>query len=159
LATVRGPKLYTNLGNGQFRDDSSILPAEACYDLTGAAWIDADGDGKLDLLLANGFHGLKLCKNNMPDDPAARSAPPRVSQWHYIGPFDNTAKKGVAGVFPPEKDQDLKKQHGGRNGAVTWKPGNFTDGVPNSLTLFPPPFNNDSVIYLHREIETATPLE
>jgi len=55
LATLAGPKLYTNLGNGNFRDDTKLLPAEPCYNLTAAAWLDYDGDGKPDLLLAMAF--------------------------------------------------------------------------------------------------------
>ncbi len=34
LATANGPKLYTNLGKGQFRDDSHLLPKEQGYNLT-----------------------------------------------------------------------------------------------------------------------------
>src|SRR5262245_16613602 len=34
LATLAGPKLYTNLGGGAFRDDTSLLPQEPYYDLT-----------------------------------------------------------------------------------------------------------------------------
>src|SRR5262249_38585141 len=63
LATPVGLKLYTNLGKGQLRDDSHLLPAEPYATLTAAAWIDYDGDGKPDILLANGFHGLKLYRN------------------------------------------------------------------------------------------------
>ncbi len=63
LATPSGPKLYTNLGKGAFRDDSALLPKEDAYNLTAAAWIDHDGDGKPDVLLGNGFHGLRLYRN------------------------------------------------------------------------------------------------
>jgi hypothetical protein len=63
LATPLGPKLYTNLGNNIFRDDSHLLPKEAAYNCTAAAWIDYDGDGKPDILLGNGFHGLRLYRN------------------------------------------------------------------------------------------------
>jgi hypothetical protein len=63
LATPNGPRLYANLGKGQFRDDSKLLPQEAAYNLTAAAWGDFDGDGRPDILLANGFHGLRLYRN------------------------------------------------------------------------------------------------
>src|SRR5262249_30584385 len=43
LATSSGPKLFTNLGGGNFRDDSHFLPKEPGYNLTAAAWIDYDG--------------------------------------------------------------------------------------------------------------------
>src|SRR5262249_25556922 len=63
LATPTGPKLFTNLGGGNFRDDTKLLPREPYYDLTAAAWIDYDGDGQPDILLGNGFHGLRLYRN------------------------------------------------------------------------------------------------
>jgi hypothetical protein len=63
LATPTGPRLYTNLGAGTFRDDSALLPQEPAYNLTAAAWIDYDGDGKPDVLLGNGFYGLRLYRN------------------------------------------------------------------------------------------------
>jgi hypothetical protein len=68
LATSTGPKLYTNLGRGTFRDDSARLPKEPGYNLTAAAWGDFDTDGKPDILLANGFHGLRLYRNVRPEE-------------------------------------------------------------------------------------------
>jgi hypothetical protein len=70
LATPTGPRLYTNLGGGNFRDDTALLPKEACYNVTAVAWIDYDGDGRPDILLGNGFHGLRLYRNFY--DPAKR---------------------------------------------------------------------------------------
>jgi hypothetical protein len=69
LATATGPKLYTNLGKGNFRDDSYLLPPLPACGLTAAAWIDYDGDGRPDILLANGYHGLRLFRNTA-FDPA-----------------------------------------------------------------------------------------
>src|SRR5260370_37608341 len=59
LATPTGPKLFTNLGN-RFRDDSHLLPKEACYNLTAAAWSYYDCDGRSHILLGNGFPVLRL---------------------------------------------------------------------------------------------------
>ena len=159
LATVNGPKLYTNLGKGQFRDDSALLPQEKCYDLTAAAWLDADGDGQPDILLANGFHGLRLYKNKLTANDIAKLAPPKLGPWHYIGPFENAGQKGFATVYPPEKDLDLKKQHPAKGGNVAWKQGDFPDGNINNLALFAPQFNSNSVVYLLREIEVAAAAE
>jgi hypothetical protein len=69
LATPSGPKLFTNLGSGAFRDDSECLPKEPSYNLTAACWIDYDSDGRPDLLLANGFHGLRLYRNQVKPNP------------------------------------------------------------------------------------------
>ena len=77
LATPTGPKLYTNLGGGQFRDDSALLPRENAYNLTAAAWLDADGDGRPDILLANGFHGLRLYRNKRPADADPKKPLPK----------------------------------------------------------------------------------
>lgn len=82
VATMFGPRLFTNLGKLSFRDDTALLPKEEGYDLTAVAWVDADGDGKTDVLLANGFHGLRLYRNTgRPERPfedasAAVSLPP-----------------------------------------------------------------------------------
>lgn len=64
LATPAGPKLFTNLGKGEFRDDSRLMPVEPAYNLTCAAWIDHDSDGRPDVLLGNGWHGLRLYRND-----------------------------------------------------------------------------------------------
>jgi hypothetical protein len=81
LATPAGPKLLTNLGGGNFRDDTALLPKEAHYNLTAAAWLDYDGDGKPDILLGNGFHGLRLYRNKgkadaPPPQPGKAPTPP-----------------------------------------------------------------------------------
>jgi hypothetical protein len=83
LATATGPKLYTNLGSGTFRDDTALLPKEPHYNLTAAAWIDYDGDGKPDILLGNGFHGLRLYRNRGKAEPVPPQPgkPPQPPQW------------------------------------------------------------------------------
>ncbi len=145
LATPTGPKLYTNLGKGNFRDDSHVLPKEPGYNLTCAAWIDQDGDGRPDILLGNGWYGLHLYRNRGKTDEAG---PLVVSDWSYAGPFAN-AGRGFDTVYPPEKGVDLKAKYKGKGGAdVAWKAGKFTDAQVNSLALFAD--NNDAVVYLHR---------
>ena len=62
LATFAGPKLLTNQGTA-FKDDSALLPKEAYYNVTAAAWLDYDGDKRPDILIANGFLGLRLYRN------------------------------------------------------------------------------------------------
>ncbi len=136
LATPSGPRLYTNLG-GTFRDDSHLLPHEPAYNLTAAAWLDYDGDGRPDLLLGNGFHGLRLYRNKGPVDAGA--APLRLGKWSYIGPFPNPNGQGFNTVYPPEKDINLTRKYGGKNGEeAVWREGKFTDGEINNLALFRP---------------------
>lgn len=153
LATPLGPKLYTNQGNGQFRDDSHLLPREPGYNLTAAAWIDYDGDGKPDILLGNGYHGLRLYRNKGSVD--IRTRPLVLGQWHYIGPFSNSQNQGYATAYPPEKEIDLTKKYTGRGGReVVWKDGKFIDGEINNLAIFNPEHAVHSVVYLYREINS-----
>jgi hypothetical protein len=159
LATASGPKLYTNLGKGQFRDDTRLLPKEPAYNLTAAAWIDADGDGHPDILLANGFHGLRLYRNLLGSIPVARFTPPRLGDWHAVGPFRHRdgPQKNCETAFDPEKDPFLptKTYKGKRDMPVKWAKGDFPDGQVNGLG----PFGQNCAIYLHRELDAATATE
>jgi hypothetical protein len=158
LAGLDGPKLYTNLGNGQFRDDSHLLPRERCYNLTAAAWIDYDGDGKPDVLLGNGFHGLRLYRNVGAADKA--KTPLLAGPWHYIGPFDYANGQGFTTAYPPEKGVDLKAKYPGKHGEqAIWREGKFADGGINNLALFKPENNTNAVVYLYREIDCNAPME
>jgi hypothetical protein len=153
LATPSGPKLFTNMGGGTFKDDTGLLPHEPYYNLTAAAWIDYDGDGKPDLLLANGFLGLRLYRNK---GPGAVVAPPvKLGKWHYCGPFSNTGQKGFDKLYPPEQEIDFNKKYPGKGGKeAVWKDGDFKDGEINSfLPLFEP--KADVVVYVYREIEAT----
>lgn len=152
-ATPKGPKLLTNLGTGQFRDDSHLLPVAPAYNLTAAAWIDHDGDGRPDLLLGNGFHGLRLYRNK--GKPADDKTPLKLGDWHHIGPFDNAGGKGFFTAYPPETEFDLAKKYAGKsNKQVGWVKANFKDGAINNLALFEPQNNQDAVIYLYRQIDS-----
>lgn len=157
VASLGGPRLYTNLGGGNFRDDSQSLPREPAWNLTSAAWMDHDGDGRPDLLLGNGFHGLRLYRNQ---GPTGVAEPLRLGKWRYIGPFNHADRKGFETAFPPEKEIDFSKKYPGKNGEeAVWKDGTFTDGQANNLNLFKPENNTNAVVYVHREIECASPME
>ena len=162
LATPAGPRLYTNLGKAQFRDDTRLLPKEAGYNLTAAAWGDFDGDGRPDLLLANGFHGLRLYQNRRPADAAAKLAPPRFGDWHAVGPFRHMPdpKKNFDTAFEPEKElakgiDPAKVYKGKRDAEIKWTAKKFEDNGVNSLTEF----GQNCATYLSREIEVANAVD
>lgn len=154
LAAPAGPRLYTNLGKGAFRDDSHLLPAEPAYNVTCAAWVDQDADGRPDILLGNGFHGLRLYRNKGKSDIEPALA---LGQWRYIGPFMNKNRAGFKAVYGPEKEIDYRKKYDGKGEQVGWVEGQFTDGQVNNLALFKD--NNDGVVYLHREIRCRADME
>ena len=156
VATPNGPRLFTNLGKGQFRDDSKLLPAEPCYNLTAAAWIDADMDGHPDILLANGFHGLRLYRNLRGQDATAKLPTPKLGDWHAVGPFrvKDTPQENYKTAFGPEADtfDPNKAYKGKRDMEVKWTKLDSTDGNVTSLA----PLGANCAIYLHREIELPT---
>ncbi len=104
LATPTGPRLFLNLGEGQFRDETKRLPKEVAYNLTAAAWGDFTGDGKPDIVLANGFHGLRIYKNIRPE--TAKVVVPKFGEWTAIGIFraQNPADNFKT-AFPVENDK------------------------------------------------------
>ncbi len=63
VAGVAGPRLFTNLGKGLFRDDTKTLPPGLPSYITAAVLADFDNDGRPDLLVADGFAGLRLYRN------------------------------------------------------------------------------------------------
>jgi len=160
LATPTGPRLFHNTGNAEkpFEDLSAGLPQQKYYNLRAAAWIDTDGRGKPDILLADGFLGLRLYRNlGAGTKPLSKLG---AGKWYYAGPFDNTAEKGFDAVYPPEKEIDLKKQYTGKNNEkVEWKEGNFKDGEVNDLSLFKPECNDNSCVYVYRELTTGGPMD
>jgi hypothetical protein len=157
LATSEGPKLFTNLGKGQFRDDTKRLPKELAYNLTAAAWGDFDGDGKPDILLANGFHGLRMYKNVRPEAPKL-PPPPKFTDWHVIGTFraanpaDNYKTE-----FDIEKEKFTpeKEYKGKRNLPTKWAKKEIKEGEPVPV----PEVGGNCATYLYREMEAAAAME
>ncbi len=44
-----------------------------------------------------------------------------LMNWRLVAPFDNTDKKGLAAVYPPEKELDLSASYEGKEGKkITW---------------------------------------
>ena len=56
------PALWTN-EKGVFRDSSQLLPKLEGRNTEGAGWLDANGDGRPDLLMSNGEFGTRLFLN------------------------------------------------------------------------------------------------
>jgi len=158
--TPAGPRLFRNISEKAtlFDDVSSALPRQAYNNLTAAAWIDYDADGRPDLLMADGFTGLRLYRNL-----GVKTVPPTPSttgKWFYAGPFDNTGQKGFDTIYPPETGVDLKKEYTGKNNEkVVWKEGAFVDGQPNDLLIFKPELNTNCVAYIYREINVGAEME
>lgn len=44
-----------------------------------------------------------------------------ITDWHIIGPFDNTEEKGFDVAYPPEEEIDLTETHEGKSGPVSWQ--------------------------------------
>jgi hypothetical protein len=162
LATTSGPRLYTNLGKGTFRDDTRLLPAEPGYHLTAAAWGDFNADGKPDVLLANGVYGLRGYLNHRPDDAVAKTAPPKLGPWHAVGPFRHMPdpKKNHDTAFEPEKEltKDIdagKVYKGKRDAEIKWAKKEYEDnGIANLGE-----FGQNCAVYLSREVEAASAAE
>ena len=43
-----------------------------------------------------------------------------ITNWHLIGPFDNTNKGGFDVAYPPEREISLSNEYQGKKGKVTW---------------------------------------
>src|SRR5260370_41945993 len=83
-----------------------------------------------------------------------------MGKWHYIGPFDYGNGQGFTTAYPPEKQINYKAVYPGCRGEnAPWKEGAFTDGQINSLALFKPQNNQNAVVYVHRDITCAAPME
>ncbi len=123
LATPTGPVLLTNKGDGTFKDDTALLPKEPYYALTSAAWIDVDGSKKQDILLANGYLGLRLYKNKSvaavvaPTTPAAPAAGATTAAPASATPAPVKPAVAVATVPSQPVFEDVSDKVGlGRNG-------------------------------------------
>ena len=73
-----------------------------------------------------------------------------ITDWLLIGPFDNTNRKGIEKVYPPEREFVAKKSYSGRdNQEVSWRKYNENDNEYISLAkLFKP--SDEGVVYARR---------
>jgi len=84
-----------------------------------------------------------------------------VTEWHIIGPFDNTDGVGFAQAFPPERMIDLTAEYPGKDKAVKWQ---YAQSDAKSGTI---DFNKEfgkvkfAVAYAYAEIESpkAMPID
>lgn len=81
------------------------------------------------------------------------SADHYFTDWHIIGPFDNTERKGLAAEYAPEKQFDPSQTYTGKNGAaVKWRAyDDKSGGYINFLKLFDE--KKDVVSYAYRTMK------
>lgn len=77
-----------------------------------------------------------------------------LTEWHLVGPFDNTGMKGFDVAYPPEKGIDLAAKYEGKLGEVTWQKLATTDeyGVFNIAKQTSP--YKGAVMYAHTKFMT-----
>jgi hypothetical protein len=86
--------LFQNQGNGRFEEVGARAGLEPVFETVGAAFADFDGDGHLDLYLANG--GNLLRKHPDPPYDALNATPDTLYMSNGDGTFtDRTAAAGV----------------------------------------------------------------
>ena len=80
-----------------------------------------------------------------------------LTNWHIVGPFDNTGSKGFNVVYPPEKQVDLKAKRKGKLGPATWKPYNTKHdfGIVDIAKQISP--YKGAVMYCSTVFESKTP--
>lgn len=63
-----------------------------------------------------------------------------LTNWHLIGPFDNTDKRGFDVTYPPEQELDFAATYPGKMGDVTWTSFATTDeyGIVNLAKALAP---------------------
>ena len=105
------------------------LPKEPAYNLTAAAWGDFDGDGKPDILLANGFHGLRLYRNIRRGGAEDRAAEVRRLARHRHVPRRQPGRQLQDRVPDREGEVHPEKEYKGkRNMPTKWARRTFKDG-------------------------------
>jgi hypothetical protein len=54
-----------------------------------------------------------------------------ITEWQVIGPFDNSARKGFAAAYPPEKEFLADARYQGKQDDVAWKPASTKEEFGN----------------------------
>ena len=80
-----------------------------------------------------------------------------LTNWHIVGPFDNTGSKGFNVIYPPEKQVDLKAKLKGKLGPATWKSYKTTNdfGIVDIAKQISP--YKGAVMYCTTVFESKTP--
>ena len=80
-----------------------------------------------------------------------------LTNWHIVGPFDNSGSKGFNVVYPPEKRIDLEAKLKGKLGPSSWKSYKTTDdfGILDIAKQISP--YKGAVMYCTTVFESKTP--
>jgi len=161
LACPSGPKLFLNEGEQKFKDVSASLPAQPYWNLTSALFTDHNGDKRPDIVLADGFAGLKLWRNLGTQAPPKPPPTIELSGWKITGPFENADNRGVDTAYPPEKHQSFDAayfaaRHKGKGDYdAVWKDFDFPENAVQSVKVFRDDLHPWMVVYLHRTITAS----
>jgi hypothetical protein len=101
VASSTGAKLFRN-NKKEFSDATTHLPLDAYNNPRAAAWIDYNGDKRPDVLLADGFQGLRLYKNVIPKGQTA-TKPAKLPLFKDVSDSVGLGVGGIGG--------DMKGDH------------------------------------------------
>ena len=105
-----GNRLYRNLGERRFADATDALGVREGYWGWGAAFLDFDNDGDLDLTMTNGIDAQSDLTRLFEDDPMRfwvnDGAEPFIESSEALGVTDRSSGKGLV-VFDYDDDGDL----------------------------------------------------
>lgn len=108
LATPAGLRLLANQGGGKFFDCTSALPTSTYQHVTTAVWINGGPThARPNILLADGFRGLRLYRNQTPAQADATSGVRTNSILPVFEDVSDAVGLGMGGVAGKRKGDNL----------------------------------------------------